>query len=461
NQRERVSAASPLAALFSRTGLISFFLGVVVVLFNFSALIEHFLAATSWHGSAFAQPLDYILLLPKQLHSSDLLYTCLFVCFCGFWLYLAMLLLLAVMRRNAFLAAQGSMALITGILILPLMGWSVLLVYWVLWAIFKVLSFVIYIANAIIGFLVFLMHYLWPVLVAGLIIALLVWLWKQFGFKGFAFAAGIAVLLYLVWPFLRNFLLAYVLPVLQWCAHILGVVLGWVMFLVKWLFVLFLLLAVCLLAVSSLACIGFFVLDQFRTAWECGRSRKGVVLGSLSLGVGLSLIFLVSVGSLQPSFRTSGAQGTVVEASMAGAQSAPAPKKKAHKNKKGRKPQTVAPLPSAPVEMGIEATMDLAARHGGFALVGMSLPRFFTWSLPHSMREWASESFHHAHAPTFDAILLVLALLISVLGLARGMFTKEEFELKYKFYNRDLLVLVGVPVFLLIALLAAGDSNQG
>src|SRR4029077_14607831 len=276
----------------------------IVVLFNFSALIEHSIAASSFHDSAIARLLGNILLLPRQLHSTDLLYTCLFACFCGFWLYLAMLLMLALARKKAALAVHGLTALITGVLILPLLGWCALLVYWAIWAILKVLSFVIYIASIILGFLAFLIHYLWPVLLAGIVIGLLVWLWKQIGPKGFAFAVGIAALLYFLWPILRNIFLSYILPVLRWCAHILAVVLGWFLFLAKWLFVLFLIIAACVMVLGSLACIGYFVVDPFRPAWECGRSRKGVILGSLSLGVGLSLIFLVSVGSLQPSFTT-------------------------------------------------------------------------------------------------------------------------------------------------------------
>lgn len=462
-QLQRVSSTNPLATLFSRIGLLSILLGFIVILFNFSALIEK-TAADLFPGSAFTRGVGYVLLLPKQLHSTDLLYTCAFACFCGVWLYLAMMLILALARRKIALAGQGLLSFITGVLILPLLGWCVLLLYWMLWVVLKVVGFVFYIIGIIFNFLLSLMHYLWPVLLAAIIISLIVWAWKARAFKGLAILVGLGALFYFLWPYLRNFYLSYILPVLQWIGHIFAVIFGWLVsvlaFLIKWIAALFLVIAACIMVLSGLACIGYFIVDQFRTAWECGSSRKGVILGSLSVGVSLSLIFIVSVGSLQPP-SAFGGQGAVVHAAAPNFQTPnTSVKKKIRKGQQENVPLSQPIAPVAATEMGIDTALDLAARHGGFGFVGTSLPRVFTWSLPHSMKEWAAESFHHAHAPVFDAIVLLMVLFISMIGLARGMFTKEKFDLKYKFYNRDFVVLVAVPVFLLILLLSASESNQ-
>jgi hypothetical protein len=460
-QLQNITPANPFAILFSRVGLLSILLGIIVILFNFSTLIEK-TVNNSFPGSTFSGMLGHILALPKELHSVELLYTCLFACFCGLWLYLAMLLILSAVRRSIALAAQGLISFSIGVLILPLLGWCALLLYWVLWVFVKVVAFVLNILGIILHFVLFLMHYLWPVPLGIIVISLLVWAWQKFRFKGFAFIAGAGAVLYLLWPYLRNLFFSYILPALQWIENILVVVFGWIGFLVRWILIVFLVVAACIVALSGLACVGYFVVDQFRTAWECGRSRKGAILGSLSLGVSLSLIFIVSVGNLERSSTIAGTLGTVVEASTTNVQSAGTPSKKKGRKRppKSLQPKLAEPLPTTIAAVPIQATIDLAAQNGGFALRGTSLPRVFTWSLPHSMREWASESFHHAHAPTFDAIVLLLVLLISLTGLARGIFTKEEFNFKYKFYNRDLLVLVAIPVVLLIGLLAASETNQ-
>lgn len=81
--------------------------------------------------------------------------------------------------------------------------------------------------------------------------------------------------------------------------------------------------------------------------------------------------------------------------------------------------------------------------------------------LPSSVGRWVQGAFRSASAPIFDALLLLLAVVMSLAGIVRGLFLREEREPKIMFYSKDLIVLVALPLFVVLAVLAANAQSEG
>src|SRR5258708_15556092 len=296
-------------SLITPVALLSVAVGVVFVLFNFSGLIRHFLNPILSQDSTSGNLLFSVLLLPKHVQSIEFLSTAMLVCLFGLWGYLAGLLVLAFVKSNARLAIEGFLALLIGIFSIPLLGWGLISAYWIIWLISKVvifiywivskiIDFILYIFSALFKLLVVLLHYTWPILIALVIIALVLWLRKrksdsQFSLmKALLCAAGIAAIYFMRLPLIA-FFLRFIWPILQWCKQVLGILFVWLGVLFKWLFYLAVVFFAFVMLIGILGSIGYLLIDQFRTAWQWARSRKGVILNSFAIGSSLSLIFML------------------------------------------------------------------------------------------------------------------------------------------------------------------------
>ncbi len=461
-------------SLITPVALLSVAVGVVFVLFNFSGLIRHFLNPILSQDSTSGNLLFSVLLLPKHVQSIEFLSTAMLVCLFGLWGYLAGLLVLAFVKSNARLAIEGFLALLIGIFSIPLLGWGLISAYWIIWLISKVvifiywivskiIDFILYIFSALFKLLVVLLHYTWPILIALVIIALVLWLRKrksdsQFSLmKALLCAAGIAAIYFMRLPLIA-FFLRFIWPILQWCKQVLGILFVWLGVLFKWLFYLAVVFFAFVMLIGILGSIGYLLIDQFRTAWQWARSRKGVILNSFAIGSSLSLIFMVSAGSIQ----NVPANVTRVVAATTTSTTQNLPRKKKSKSQKNipqNAPRVVpvsARVPVAETRTAIDGAC-IAAR---FSIVGIPISNLVRDILPKGIRELTQEAFNHASAPTCDAVILALALLVGIFGLVRGLRTANEIDLTITFYRHEMLVLLAFPLLIVLQVFAAQESNQ-
>lgn len=68
----------------------------------------------------------------------------------------------------------------------------------------------------------------------------------------------------------------------------------------------------------------------------------------------------------------------------------------------------------------------------------MPLTGTFQAMLPRGIENWAQQTFRTASAPTFDAIILALAIALSILGTLKALLAQKEIPLRMQFHNRDL-----------------------
>lgn len=435
-------------------------IGGVVALFNFHGYLRHLAQSRLAEHPAVAHYVIRISLIPKSLldPSGEVLYRWLSWCFLGLWCYFGVLVLVSFARGRFGIAGLGLLAFVLGIFSLSALSWTGVLVWGITWVLVTVIGFIGHLLGVIVGFLGMLLTYAFPVLAILAGIAALVFLWKWLGPKRLALVAvGLAVL-YLLRPVLREIYEKIVLPVLRWVRDLLATIFGWLGVVLAWVLKV---VAIAVLALSAAALmlglvgsIGQIIMDQLRTAWETGRSRMGVLLGSFSLGASLALILLVSAGSMEMPAPPAPEGNKPVPARKQ------APVKKGRRAKKAKKATIPPPAPVAPPLVPIAASIDQAWNKSGWILRSISPTALFMGSLPGSVRRWAQQAFTSASAPTFDAAFLALAIIVSILGLLRGLAMRKEFPLQIGFHNRDMLALAALPLLVIVLVLAASQANQ-
>jgi hypothetical protein len=445
-----------------RSIALSLVVGCVFVSANFGGILHHLSESEIAQRFGVSSALNIASQMSKAVSgtSNSTLYQWLVICFWGFWVYLGAVLVLTLARWRPSIAGYAAGGLLVGLFSLPIFSWLGLLVVDIFWILGVILSFLSRIFHAITDFVVWLFALAWPVLAVAAAVCVVVLLWKSFGpVRRLAGVAG-AVVLYLLGPALRIFYERILLPILRWIGAILQTVFGWLAVVVLWLVKAVLLIAGVVAAigivVGTIGSLGQVVVDQMRTAWEAGRSRKGILIGSFSLGSSLALILLVSAGAPEsqatsvPAASGAGPMGQVATKS-------PAKKKKGKKKVVRAAPVYIPPPPPPP----ISDTVDRAWHSAGWVLQNTSLAHAFSGTLPAEVRAWAQRTFKSASAPIFDAVLLAVALGLSIIGTLRGVLARKEIPLTVTFYRRDLVGLVALPLLLIVAVFAASDGNQG
>jgi hypothetical protein len=240
------------------------------------------------------------------------------------------------------------------------------------------------------------------------------------------------------------------------------VIFGWLGLILAWVLkIVVIIVGVVVLIGGLLGIIGSFghlLVDQMRTAWEAGRSRKGILIGSFSLGTSLALILLVSTGTPEsqanPIAQSARVQQlTKIRPQVPGKKSV----KKVLRKKRAPAPPVYVPPPPTPIAV----TVDQAWHRGGWILGSTSLTHTFAATLPKAIREWAQQSFTTASAPIFDSVVLAFVIVLSIVGAIRGLFARKEIPLEITFHNRDLLILAALPLFVIALMISASDANQG
>src|SRR5215831_13049291 len=165
----------------------------------------------------------------------------------------------------------------------------------------------------------------------------------------------------------------------------------------------------------------------------------------ISLGASLSLILLVSAGSVETSLPDSTSSGVTVQVAVNQPSHKPVVKSKL-KRKKSQvapvSPQTAALQPAIP-QRKIAAVVDSAWTKANFSSLQFPITRLVVEAIPQAEKNWAARTFVLASAPVFDGCVLILAIFVSLVGLVRGLITRNEIELKIAFCRTELITLLG------------------
>lgn len=434
-------------------------IGVIFVAANFSNSLKHLAGSDEVARLGLARVMTQVSQAPKDVlgASTAALGQWLTVCFLGLWLYLGALAILALARRRLTIIGVGLAGLIAGVLSLAVLSWVGMLLWGVLWLVRRIFHILQTVLQAIGHLLVWLLLYTWPVLTVAAVVTVVVILWKRYGPVRILIGTTCAALLYLLGPVFRAIWEGVLLPVLRWLGRLLGVLFGWWGLALAWVVKVVLVVLAVGMVIGVVGSFGEILVGQMKTAWEAGRSRKGVLVGSFSLGTSLALILLVSTGTPE-------AQATAVAQSVLlnppGKIQAQAPSKKKSKKVFRKKSAPVPPIYVPPPPPPIAVTVDQAWHREGWILGNTSLTHIFAVTLPSPVLEWGQTTFRTASAPIFDAAALALAIALSFFGVLRGIFVRKEMPMHIKFHNSDLLSLAVLPLLVILLAMSAHDSDS-
>lgn len=419
--------------------------GIVFTLFNFDGFLRY--VAHHWVSSPrLTETIVQVSWWPERFLSGlnasrlALFHNVLVLCFYGLWIYLGFIIVLSLVRLNPRITFSGLLGLTTGVSSIAILAWiGVILVILggILMAVLRFLlqiwnflvgilgaiwTFIARIITAIWNFLLPIITFLLPIVLVLGAVALVVWaiitLVRRFGYGGVAIALVAAIAGY----FLRDalliaarwlwsallFVIGIIGSILSWLGWLIGTIVGWIFkvlvpkILIPLGFILLVIGSV-LIVVGSL---GAMLLDQFRAAWHSGSGQKGILLGAFSVGLSLSLIFWVSMGSNEAS-----------------------------------------------------RTIDLAWHETALLANSASPMHIFGGTLPVAVREASIEMFRSGSAPNFDAIVLALVLPLSYFSVLRGLTMHKTDDFRVSFIHQDILMVGGalalaIPAILLVMVAA-------
>lgn len=454
-------------------GAVNIVTGSIFVAANFSGILRHLAAKEPVARVGLSGPLLAVTDLSRTwLGSSTVaLHSLLAIGFFCLWVFLGTLALQAIVRKSPILFLLALSGVLLGMFSLPILSWISLALWFVLLAVFWIVRLVYVILAAVLGFIALILSYVfalihwiflhfWPILVVAAIVVVVVFLLQRIRLSRLILPAVIAIAVFFLRPVFRwiwetlilpayLWLKALVLPILLWIGYALG-------FIAKYLLILAVVFWFVALVAGLLGLLGCLVVDQLKTAWELGRSRKGILVGSFSIGIALALILLVSTGTVEAPNPAPAAAGSIIT-SQSHATAAHPKKHRQHKVAEMSPPvaAVVVPPPAS-----LAATVDQAWHERGWFLRKFSITRVFTSTFPWVVKDWSLQAFTHASAPTFDAIIFLAILVISVISAFLGMF-QEDMPMDIKFYNRDLLILAVIPIAVLVMVVSASETNQG
>jgi hypothetical protein len=228
--------------------------------------------------------------------------------------------------------------------------------------------------------------------------------WRNTGLLGIGTAIAVVVGIVLH-PLLAR-LLQLVQQLLHWVASVLAGILAFIGLVVGWLVHAVIVVIVVSAIAGVVISVGQLLVDQFRSAWYCGRGYRSIFVGSFSIGLGAWLLLWQSSGSL--------------------------------------------PLAIA---------VDHAWHTSTFLAPAFTPTHVFFATLPKPLQTQTVALFGTTEAATFDAFTLAAVMLVSVLGMLRGLFhSGGQADAEVRFVNELGLALLALPLVVLAAI-APRDSS--
>jgi|SRR5579859_3639569 len=218
--------------------------------------------------------------------------------------YVVSLALLSIRHGRFDLIGLGLVFLLCGAAILHLLAWFFYIAFIVLGWVFQILSFILgklgeffgFIFGKLGEFLSFLFgglftfvsrNPLWLLALLPIFVGIYFAVRKNEALRTFILwvlgIIGAFVGLYLLGK-LFQFLAPFLAPIFAFIGHILGIVFHFLFYII------FIGFCVCCIICGF----GRLLIDQFTSAWKAGNERRGVILGSLSIGISIAFVLLES-----------------------------------------------------------------------------------------------------------------------------------------------------------------------
>ncbi len=415
--------------------LIEIPIGILFFLFNFDGFMRfyarHHLVSINQSLADWIIDISY---LPRssyamlQLSDADIFSFLFRLGLYGLGAYLVLILLLSLRKGSFSTLFSGLGGLIIGFLSVPLLAWTIFIFLALVSILFAIINFVIDLLVKLVvwlgPFLTILFYIGLTLLGLWLIVTILKSLWESYEW-GAVITAILAVIVAFLWgrPILLFLLTRILQPILNiliviasfitkilwgilgFLASILGFLASILLFIVKALFF----LIIIFLGIGIIALFGHLLIDQYKAAWESGSGSKGVMAGSFSIGLAVVLIFLNCYGHFD--------QMAVVD--------------------------------------GTWAAILTFANH-------VSPMSVFEFLIPSAYRETIQLIFSSLSYPLFNSFVLVTVLVLSYIGIIRGMFSMLKDEFRVTFIGREAAILAfgvvgGILVILAQALVPQED----
>lgn len=235
--------------------------------------------------------------------------------------YFVLLTALALRHGRFYLFGLGILFLFVGAACLQLLAWVIYLLGWLLYIVIIILAFVFRILGIILGFLGhilgFLIRGVWWLLVtifdfligsgwwllALLLVGVGIYLavrYRSAFFKAILWVLGtigiLAVIVGVVYGVVKlvQFLSPIIRPILEGLGSFFAIIFAFIgrVLGIVFLFLFYLLFG--LLICNVVYGFGALLIDQFKGAWNSGNGKRGIILGSLSIGTSLALVLLES-----------------------------------------------------------------------------------------------------------------------------------------------------------------------
>src|ERR1017187_2683283 len=157
--------------------------GFVFIAANFSGILRHVARSEAVGRVGLTDVLTRVSLASRETlgTSTSTLYEWLTICFLGLWLYFGVLAILTLVRGRPSIAGFGVGGLLAGTFSFAVLSWLGMLVWGILWVVGQIFTLLGFILHAIGEFFGWVLLHVWPVLAIAAAIALIVFLWKQYG----------------------------------------------------------------------------------------------------------------------------------------------------------------------------------------------------------------------------------------------------------------------------------------
>jgi hypothetical protein len=385
-------------------------LGILFVLINFPKFLVRQIDANVADGGLKAalnlpiSAVQYAITLVIGSSPNGFFERVLTIDFALLWVFVFLVVALAVRRSDVPLPALALVGLILGYMAIHIIAWVATIVVAVVGGTLYVVRWILGIVHWIAALVSQLLidHPLVGLAVVAALLAYAIYRHKQLlriiAIWAAASVAFVAVILFVQWVW--KFLKPYLAPILEF----IGWLFGWVVAIVVGT-----MLAVfaVVVALGALASLGNLALAQIKAGWEAGNGRKGLFAGGFAIGSSFALIALISVAS--PTVAASFNEAWLASFSLSG-----------------------------------------LLGSGMSQPVGHQLTDAFALTLPGAVHDFVFAHLTNVKAPAFDSFILVAVLGFANLSIFAKLIsprTSQDGVTSAAFYPKEYVALFGGLLF--------------